>query len=279
LLRGDIRQDDLHELFFNMRAEAGGSGLVGEIASFLAHPDVRTQGIVTDEMRDQFAFLKFRIQLDMQRIITTDLPASVPNALRANLRRVRKTVLKSATNLRRDQAQLILETALARLRPTGSGGYAKLLLKDDLEFKVLRLLTSYSKGGPLFSDGDLFEDFCRALRRQKLLSPAEKQTLRGAKPAITLYALLAMHHRAIDLNDGTTAKAAIAADPRQRLAIYGFAQVATRYDGEPVRAAAWIFETGLRIADHCKPGIAPPNRDAFIGDFKLGPDLKLHPAD
>jgi hypothetical protein len=99
LLRGDIRQDDLHELFCNMRGEAGGSGIVSEIAHFLAHPGIRTQCIATQETRDLFAFFNFRLQLARSRIITTDIPASVPNALRANLRRARKSVLKRMAGL------------------------------------------------------------------------------------------------------------------------------------------------------------------------------------
>ena len=38
ILDGDVRVQDLHTLFFSMRQEAGGKGIVSEIAHFVAHP-------------------------------------------------------------------------------------------------------------------------------------------------------------------------------------------------------------------------------------------------
>jgi hypothetical protein len=275
LLRGDIRQADLHELLFNMRDEAGGSGLVSEIANFLAHPSMRTQGIATQDMRDLFGFLKFRLWLDQSRIVTTDLPASVPDALRANLRRTRKSILRSATGLNKLQAQGVLERVLGRLKPT-PGGITKLKINSPQEFAVMQLLASYIKGGSLFNDNDLFEDFCRALQRQGLLQAAEKKNLKQAKPAITLYALIAMHNRVIDLGDGSTAIVTILPDPTDKLAIYAVAEIG---NNRKIRVAGWLFETGLPIADYCEIGVAPLSRNPFIGDFGINAARKLYRID
>src|SRR5262249_21597030 len=68
LLRGDARSGELNELFYNIRQESGGSGLVSEIANFHAHP-TRSQGIVWQEVRDYFVFVKFREPLQRRRIL------------------------------------------------------------------------------------------------------------------------------------------------------------------------------------------------------------------
>src|SRR6516164_9826710 len=85
ILGGDVRAADLHTLFFSMSQESGGKGIVSEIAHFIAHPEPRTQGITRDELRDVYAFMKLRAQLNTP-LKMTDIPATIPEALRANLR-------------------------------------------------------------------------------------------------------------------------------------------------------------------------------------------------
>ena len=91
LLKGEIRVGDLHDLIFDMRDEGGGSGVVSEVGNFIAHPLVRTQGIVWREVNDAVAFLRFRMSFDSSgKLVTYTISSSVPNLLRANLRRIRK---------------------------------------------------------------------------------------------------------------------------------------------------------------------------------------------
>jgi hypothetical protein len=169
LLRGDIREHDLHRLFFRMRDE--GKGIVAEVAHFLAHPSTRTKGLATEEARDLFAFLKFRMPLATNpnpSIVTTDLPASVPAALKANLRRMRKSTLKRETNTNPVHAKRVLDRILARMTPTGAGGVAKPLLMNSEELAVFCVANNL-KGGPFFADNDLFKDFARLLQRLGIL--------------------------------------------------------------------------------------------------------------
>jgi hypothetical protein len=92
-----------------MREESKGNGLVSEIAHFLAHPIVRNKGIAWREVSDLFAFLKFREPLSRRRIVTVDFPASMPDALRANLRRMRRLILRRDTGLNRAEADQMLD--------------------------------------------------------------------------------------------------------------------------------------------------------------------------
>ncbi len=159
--------------------------------------------------------------------------------------------------------------------PTPGGGVTKAKIFDQQELAVFQCIARYCKGGALFKDDDLFEDFCRALQRQRLLRTNEKQRLKKAKPALSLFALIAMHNRAIDLGDGTTANLKISADIEGGLGTFAFGLVDQAPGGGSTTIGVWIFETDLPIPDYCEPGTAPLDRSPFIGDFEITRTLKL----
>jgi hypothetical protein len=97
LLRGEVREQDIRDLFFSMREETGGSGLVSEVAHFMAHPMLRTQGMIVRELRDSFAFLRVRQALEYRRVLSNSMPPNFAEAMKANLRRMRKNVLRKKT--------------------------------------------------------------------------------------------------------------------------------------------------------------------------------------
>ena len=77
ILGGDVRAQDLQTLFFSVRQESGGKGIVREISNFVAHPEPRTQGIIRDALHDFYTFMKFRAPLETSRLEMTDIPATV----------------------------------------------------------------------------------------------------------------------------------------------------------------------------------------------------------
>jgi hypothetical protein len=268
--------DDLHELFFSMRDELRGKGIVSEVAHFIAHPGPRTQGMTWQEACDAFAFLKFRVSLGNSPITTASLSDSVPRSLMANLRRMRKSRLREL-DLSRGEAMKIVEKVVNRSVPTGPSRISRLKVESRQEEDVLVYAASHMKGGPLFDDNDLFEDFYRALIRQNNLQAIEKQALKKAKAAISLFALTAMHNRSIDLGDGSIAHVSIVADIKNNLGIFAHSEVLRDYGGGPVIAFIWLFETGLPTTRYCDQPVIPLSRVPFVGDFEVtaGPRLAL----
>jgi len=63
LLKGDVRQTDLHNIFSQMRDETGGNGLVGEIANFPAYP-VRSQGAIWQNINNATSCLRLRVSMN-----------------------------------------------------------------------------------------------------------------------------------------------------------------------------------------------------------------------
>lgn len=268
LLHGDLRAADIQELFSSIRHQTGGRGLVSEITNFIAHPS-RNQGAAWQEVCDAFEYLNFMLPFQRQKIITRDLPATVPAAMRANLRRIRKAILLRELRMSRPQAEEIMNRVLARQVSTGPGRLSKLDYRTQQEARVIICIMRRIVGGSLFDENDLLEDFYRALHDQQLIEPSEKQELKKAKTAISLFALTAMHNRSIVLRDGSVSTVSIIPDVRGNLASFAWCRIGGS------RVAFWLFETNLSVATHCEPGVAPGAREPFIGDFELTPDSKL----
>jgi hypothetical protein len=276
LLRGDIREQDINHLFFNLREEQHGRGIVREIAHFLAHPKQRTQGIATTETRDLFAFLKFRMQIDQSKIIRVAMPANMPDAMRGNLRRMRPSILKREAGVSPPQAKRVLDGVLNRMSPTGHGGLTKPFILTQEEYDVFACVASNLKGGSLFTDDDLFNELCRILKKLHLLRDSERKAFANCKAAISLFALTAMHNRTIDLGDGSMARLSITADMYGNLGVFAGAEVIADYDGKgPTQVFAWLFQTELPVNDYCEDGVAPISRVPFIGELEMSSDLKL----
>ena len=184
---------------------------------------------------------------------------------------MRKSVLKRMANTNPIRAKKVLKRVLARITLSGGKNAGSL---DQEEAALIQCLGSYVKGGPLFTEDDLFKDFARFLGKQKLLLSSEVSTLKKVSAAISLFALTAMHNRVLDMGDGTEAKVAITADPNGNLAVYAH----SKFPGinlAPTTVYAWIFSTSLPIADYCEPGVAPPGRIAFDGAFEMTTEIKL----
>lgn len=270
ILGGDVRSQDLHTLFFSMRQTSGGKGIVSEIAHFIAHPEPRTQGITKDELRDFYTFMKFRAPFETSRLEMTDIPASVPEALRANLRRTKASTLNREVGTNPIRAKRVLDRILARVGPTGSGGLSRLTIIDSEELALLKLLASRVKAGPLFTEQDLMKDLSRVLQKRNLLKQTEFSRLIAQKAPISIFALTSMHNHQVDLGDGTTAALSVAPDKLGNLAIFAFAEiVGVSMSSEITKIGHWVFQTNLPIARYCEQGVAPGERNAFIGDFEL----------
>jgi hypothetical protein len=276
LLKGDIRIDDLTTLFFHMREEHGGNAVVRDITNFRAHPVVRTQRFATSDLRDLFSFLKFRMQIAESQIYPTVVPPTMPDALRANLRRMRKSTLKREAGTNPTHAKRVLERILRRMLPTGHGGLKKPALLDQEEHDVFMCIASHIKGGPVFSENDLFKEFVQVLQRMDVLKEAEKVLPERVRVGLALFALISMHNRAIDLGDGSLANIYVAADIFGNLGTFAFTEIVpTIGDKQPLTGVGWVFQTDLPIEAYCEEGVAPPGRAPFVGPLEMSRDLKL----
>ncbi len=275
LLRGNVKPSDLHDLFFNLRDGSGVDGFVCEVANFIAHPNLRTQGPTWREVRDSIAFIRLHSVLKSSAIITRDVPDFMPEALRGNFRRIRKSRFERETGVKYRNANQILERVLARCVRTGPGRVSGIVTRNDEEFRVMNFVARHLKGGSLFNEHDLMEDLFRSLERQNLVNSKEKPLLKRQRNAISLYALTAMHNKKLDLGDNTKSTVTIARDMRGNLGAFAFSEFPNLPQHGKISVGFWVFETSMLVQDFCEMDVAPPDRSPFIGDFELKPSNKL----
>jgi len=114
------------------------------------------------------------------------------------------------------------------------------------------------------------KDLFRVLQKRSLLKQTESSGLIAQKAPISIFALAVMHNHKIDLGDGTTAALAVTPDKLGNLAIFAFADiVGISMPSRITRVGHCVFQTNLPIARYCEQGVAPNERNAFIGHFEL----------
>jgi hypothetical protein len=214
--------------------------------------------------------MKFRAPFATNRLEMPDIPATVPEALRANLRRTNASLPKRDAGTSPTRAKHVLDRILSRLVPTGDGDLSKFSIIDAEELALLKLLANRVKAGPLFTDKDLMKDLSRVLQKNKLLKQTGTSVLAAQKAPISIFALATMHNRQVDLGDGTMATLAIAADKLGNLAIFAIVGiVGFSVPGEIRKIGHWVFQTDLPTSRYCEQDSAPGERNPFVGDFEL----------
>jgi hypothetical protein len=201
-------------------------------------------------------------------IITGTLPASIVNILRTNLQQSKKKMLTQLTGMSKRQAEDILEQILKRAIPVSPGRINKFEIRGPKEARVLQFASSYVKGGPLFGENDLFEDFCRALIASGTLLPGEKSLLKSSKAAISIFSLAVMQNSRIELADGEFATFFVVPDIRGNIGGYVVGEMGKRPNGIDT-AYLWTMETSLSFKEYCEPAIIPIGRTKVLGDLQL----------
>jgi hypothetical protein len=275
LLRGDIRVDDLTNLFLFARDRSDGRESVQEIGDFVAHHDERTKGIITRNTRDWFAIVRFfgpvfrpggphKYNLDQ-------LPAITPQFIQATLRRLDHETIKKETGLSRAQANKMLPAILDGLLRNPDGTYAVSPTYREKEISLLKTLTSRIIAKPAFTGERLVTDFWATLRGNSLLSKEEQRSATLTNPAIQLFAVSIMHNCMIQIGEGSMVRLEAAS-------IDGNIEVACSIisdteDPKQIGFASALFVTSLDPLTYCQPQLLSVPR--WQMEIELKPDGRL----
>ena len=273
LLRGEVNKDDLFYLFFAVREFAKNSGVVAEIAHFLAHPEIRVKGLATDEARAVFTFLRFRAPLG--DLDPKNIPLDLPAAAKLNLERSRSKTVKEAVGISRDKALDILESIIGRMVPNRRGGLEISQLLTGMDAKVFSYTMSVLTADPVFTDADLLADMAEILVRAGLMEKAQTPDLAKVLPALFLFSIVGMHRKAIDLADGTIAEVYTAPDNKYNLAMWMVAKTPTGVKSGEREVAIQLFSTSLSIDDYCELDIRPALRVRIWDNIEMTDKLTL----
>lgn len=267
LLRGEINQDDLFQIFFVAREFAKNQGVVAEVAHFLAHPGLRVKGLATDEARAVFTFLKFRAPLG--NLDPKNIPSELPVAARLNLARSRPKTVKNSLGLKRGKALIAFDAITNRMAPNGRGGLELTQLLTGSDARLFAYAMSVVTADPVFTDTDLLNDMTHRLVGAGLMDAGQKSSLAKQLPVLTLFSVVAMHRKGIDLGDGTIAEVFTAPDQQGKLSTWMVANTPIGQNSGDREVAIQFFSSSLAVDDYCELDIRPALRVRIMDEIQM----------
>jgi hypothetical protein len=287
LLHGPFDKFDLSTLISFLRGKWYNRQCAREIGHFLAHPEDRDQGIVTERARAFFTVIRFSAPLMMGRGLgpvrfdPNSLPSLFPAAVKHTLDLLDPNTLRQRTGFRRKQAKPALASILSRLTPNPDGTLKLAGPVRAEEARLLECLASTLVVKCAFTDKELLQDFWFLFVKEKLAREEDKQAFMKRGPAIVLFAICCMHQRTLLLDEQPTAilETNCSQNPENPLAVNAIANVPglEKYvlNCPAVNFSAAMFSTTLVAKDHCEEELI---RDAHSGwnyPIELSQNLKL----
>jgi hypothetical protein len=261
LIHGPFDKFDLSTLISFLRGKWHGRQCAREIGHFLAHPEDRDQGIVTERARAFFTVIRFSMPLTfgggVVRLDPNRLPPLFPAAVKHTLDLLDPNLLRQKTGFRRKQAKAALSLILQRLSANQDG---TLKLTGSLRGEEGRLLDCLA--GTLvvkcaFTDEELLQDLWFLFVKEKLARDEDKLAFMKRGPAIVLFAICCMHQRTLLLDEQPTAtlSANCSQNPAHPLAVNAIASVPGLekhlLNCPGVNFSAAMFSTTLIAKSHC----------------------------
>jgi hypothetical protein len=163
-----------------------------------------------------------------------------------------------------------LQAILKKLTQNPSGTFsAAACTRDELSF--MEAVGQHIHFEPAFTDERLFNDFKAVLRSNGLLKKPEEQAFADIKPAISLYAISAMHNTIVQINNDVEIRLYMSGD--LTLSIYAGMPVPRRDGLTPNFIGSDIFATSLKTETYLDNGL---NALGCWGcELELTPSLRL----
>lgn len=276
LLGGVFHESDFNELFLALRQRPRVEPIVEEVGNFVAHREVKNQGIVTKILRNfgtvskfHYGLVRNKLPLDAQR-----LPPIAENILRINIEELDQPDIKKSCGLKRKPAKALLNSLLQRMTKNDDGTLALPRNLAEQENNLLQFLLGSLRAKPAFDDEALLRDFIRTLEHNKLLEPGEKNVARSLKAPLALFVLTRLHQSSVILHDGSLASL-IASGAGGLLHIIGSSLWEKRGEGS-ILGGTTMFITSLKVAEYCE-GVLSQSDDQtqWLNPIELLPTGKI----
>lgn len=245
LMSGDLQVEDIAKLYVGKRSASYGRASFRELADFVAHPDLRIRGPVTDRIRDMRT--TFKPLLDGS--FNEEAPSlnDILARSESNFRMASDQQISRLSGGRKhQQVKRVLRSAVEKLKK----GDADALTADEQEIAISfgdRMIWN-----PAIRAQGVFDDFKYVIVKNGLIEKAESHKLDGVRSLVILHAISVMHGSAFDLGDGMTGELQAGFDNQQ-----GCLEVtaALKLKGYPkaVSMKVGLFWTDLLGRDHVEP--------------------------
>jgi hypothetical protein len=272
LIRGELRNDDLMNLFLFARDHCDGRASVKEIGDFVAHHSDRYRGIVTETARDWFAIVRFSTVSLAQigAINPLKLPAVTPRHLSATLERLSTEQIKERCGLSRKDAHKLLPILIGKLTKNKDGTYAADQNYSEREAGLFNGLCGVIIANPAFNGAELFRDFSATLKSNGLMLKSEIAALLIQKPTIELFAVATMHNCNVEIEKGLVVRLKASSQGGTSIAVN--AAIPTVENSQILISTA-MFVTDLTSTDYCEPDLL--EMAEWDADIELTPNGRL----
>lgn len=245
LMSGDLQVEDIAKLYVGKRSASFGRVSFRELADFVAHPDKRNRGPVTDRIRDMRT--TFKPFLDRSHDQENPNLKDVIARCDSNFRMASDEQISSLSGGRkRQQVQRVLRSAVEKLKT----GKSNALTVDEQEIAISfgdRIIWN-----PALRAQEVFDDFKYVIVRNGLLEKDESHKLDRVRSLVILHAISVMHGSAFDLGDGLTGELQAGFDnPQGRLEV----TAVLKLEGysKAVSMKVGLFWTDLLGREHVEP--------------------------
>lgn len=280
LISGQINPEDLSRLIMYLRDHNGGS-YVKEVSNFIAHRGRRTQGVITEHVRDWSvkaqAIYKFHSKppyaLDPDHV-----PSIVPDFLQAALNNPSsetKKRIKNQTGHGIPQAKKIVDSFVSGLVRNTDGSY-RIVQCEKKELDLLLNLLRTIHVGPAFTSKDVFNDLRSGLIGNGILDRADVPSFNKLEKYVAILALSEMCNRWVVQRDGT-AVYLCGGLHQNDIAVFS----PSVFDGDPlfdvIQISAPVFIAHVDPHEICSDELIDAE-GSWEFEIEVGSDWKLRPA-
>jgi hypothetical protein len=272
LMRGEIRNDDIMNLFLFARDHCDGRESVKEIGNFVAHHSERYRGIITETTRDWFAIVRFSTVTltNVGAVNPLQLPSVTPRYLSATLDRLSTDELRDRCGLTRKEAHKLLPVFLGKLTKKRDGTYAADQHYTVNEANLFTGLCGVIVARPAFDGEKLFTDLSATLKSNGLLLKTELSAFEALKPAFELFAVATMHNCRIEIEAGLAVELKASSNGLSGITVN--AAVPT-IENDKILISTAMFVTNLPPAENCDPDLL--DMQEWNTDIELTPKGRL----
>ncbi|MBH3444870.1 hypothetical protein I5L59_14935 [Pseudomonas moraviensis] len=257
---GDFDENDIDNIFMRLRAYSAGYRVFREVADFVAHNDVRNQGLLIDSLDNMY--LSFRYFLDYATPdaqgldVSKPIPIYIKKLMKYQVDKCKPEELRKKFNVTPEKLKSRIDTYFKDDRKSHTTQLQLHKLGKD-GFASFQYLVSFIVSHPAFTGDQLLDDLLDVLRANKL--SFDVQAIVSQKPTILLCLILLMHEAQFKLANDATAECRVAIDQdsilekngqkAEMIQVMGTVRL-HRPDGHPIQVMYPIFQSGLRAADY-----------------------------
>lgn len=277
LLEGDIRPQDLAEIFLHLRQRCAGRKVVREVGDFVAHREERDRGLSTHLSSYAFVVYRYHVAHVKERYTYGRLPPNIGLVLQCNLARLGDDFLLAHTGIDAKRRNAVLKKIVCKFAKNPDGTISMPPLAGD-QLALWKALTGSFVAGVSFTLDDLVAEFVELLDENKLLKGCRGDATSFLKAPLGVFSISALHGSRLKLDDGSVVDVRALVDGDGILLIGASAECPIP-GGGMARISESIFSTGLEAARHCDP-VSLPVRDrrniVFLCPIEMGPDGLIH---